>query len=60
MIVELGTMNTQTGIGSGVTGITAGLGNGTGQATETINEIGGAETPYTTAGKVLNIKPFTK
>lgn len=66
MIVELGTMNTQTGIGSGVTGITdntayncssltgstADLGNGTGQAAETINEIGGAETPYTTAGKV--------
>ena len=66
MIVELGTMNTQTGIGSGVAGITdnsayncssltgstADLGNGTGQAAETINEIGGAETPYTTAGKV--------
>ena len=66
MIVELGTMNTQTGIGSGVTGIsdnsayncasltgsTADLGNGTGSASETINEIGGAETPYTTAGKV--------
>ena len=66
MIVELGTMNTQTGIGSGVTGITdnsayncssltgstADLGNGTGQAAETINEIGGAETAYTTAGKV--------
>lgn len=66
MIVELGTMNTQTGIGSGVTGITdntayncssltgstTDLGNGTGQAAETINEIGGAETPYTTAGKV--------
>lgn len=66
MIVELGTMNTQTGIGSGVTsttdnsayncssltGSTSDLGNGTGQAAETINEIGGAETPYTTAGKV--------
>lgn len=66
MIVELGTMNTQTGIGSGVTGITdnsayncssltgstADLGNGTGSAAETINEIGGAETAYTTAGKV--------
>lgn len=66
MIVELGTMNTQTGIASGVTSIsdnsayncssltgsTADLGNGTGQAAETINEIGGAETPYTTAGKV--------
>lgn len=66
MIVELGTMNTQTGIASGVTSIsdnsayncasltgsTADLGNGTGSASETINEIGGAETPYTTAGKV--------
>ena len=66
MIIELGTMNTQTGIASGVTGITdnsayncssltgstANLGNGTGSAAETINEIGGAETPYTTAGKV--------
>lgn len=66
MIIELGTMNTQTGIASGVTSIsdnsayncssltgsTADLGNGTGQAAETINEIGGAETPYTTAGKV--------
>lgn len=66
MIIELGTMNTQTGIGSGVTSIsdnsayncssltgsTADLGNGTGQAAETINEIGGVETPYTTAGKV--------
>lgn len=66
MIIELGTMNTQTGIASGVTSITdnssyncssltgstADLGNGTGSATETINEIGGAETAYTTAGKV--------
>lgn len=66
MIIELGTMNTQTGIASGVTSITdnsayncssltgstADLGNGTGSAAETINEIGGAETPYTTAGKV--------
>lgn len=66
MIVELGTMNTQTGIANGVvsisdnsayncsslTGSTADLGNGTGSATETINEIGGAETTYNTAGKV--------
>ncbi len=66
MIVELGTMNTQTGIASGVTSIsdnsayncasltgsTADLGNGTGSAAETINEIGGVETAYTTAGKV--------
>lgn len=66
MIIELGTMNTQTAIGQGVvsiagnstdncaslTGSTATLGNGTGSAEETINEIGGAETPYTAAGKV--------
>lgn len=66
MIVELGTMNTQTGIASGVTSITdnstyncssltgstADLGNGTGSAAETINEIGGVETAYNTAGKV--------
>ena len=66
MIVELGTMNTQTGIANGVvsisdnsayncsslTGSTADLGNGTGSATETINEIGGVETAYNTAGKV--------
>lgn len=66
MIVELGTMNMQTGIANGVvsisdnsayncsslTGSTADLGNGTGSATETINEIGGAETTYNTAGKV--------
>lgn len=66
MIVELGTMNTQTGIGQGVvsitdnsayncsslTGSTSELGNSTGQASETINEIAGSETPYTAAGKV--------
>ena len=66
MIIELGTMNTQTAIGQGVvsitgnstyncaslTGSTSTLGNGTGSAEETINEIGGAETPYTAAGKV--------
>lgn len=66
MIVELGTMNTQTGIANGVTSIsdnsayncssltgsTADLGNGTGSAAETINEIGGVETAYNTAGKV--------
>lgn len=58
MIIELGTMNTQTAIGQGVvsisdnsvyncaslTGSTASIGNGTGQATETTNEIGGTET----------------
>lgn len=66
MIIELGTMNTQTAIGSGIvnmttssgyncaslTGSTADIGNGTGQATETINEIGGVETAYTTSGKL--------
>ncbi len=66
MMVELGIMNTQTGVGQGVvniadnssyncsslTGSTASLGNATGQATETINEIGGTETAYTTAGKL--------
>lgn len=66
MMVELGIMSTQEGIGQGVvnitdnasyncsslTGSTADLGNGTGQATKTTNEIGGTETAYTTAGKV--------
>lgn len=66
MLVELGMMNSQTGIANGVTSITdnasyncssltgstAELGNGTGSATETINEIGGAETTYNTNGKV--------
>ena len=66
MMVELGTMNTQTAIGQGVvlvannssyncssyTGSTASLGNTTGQATETVNEIGGTETTYTTSGKL--------
>ena len=66
MMVELGIMGTQEGIGQGVvsivgnssyncsslTGSTAALGNATGQATETTNEIGGVETAYTTAGKV--------
>ena len=66
MMIELGTMNTQTGIGQGVvsvsdnssyncsslTGSTASLGNATGEATATINEIGGTETVYTTSGKL--------
>lgn len=66
MIVEMGMMNLQTAIGQGVvsitdntayncaslTGSTSGIGNGTGQATETINEIGGTETTYNTAGKL--------
>lgn len=65
-MVELGTMNTQTAIGQGVvsisdnasyncssyTGSTASLGNTTGQATKTINEIGGTETTYDTSGKL--------
>lgn len=66
MMVELGIMNSQTGVGQGVvsisdnsayncsslTGSTAELGNGTGQATETINEIGGVQTTETVSGKV--------
>lgn len=66
MIIELGIMNSQTGIGRGVvdipnnasyncsslTGSTADLGNGTGQATSTVNEIGGTQTAYTENGKV--------
>lgn len=66
MIIELGMMNTQIGIGQGVvnipnnasyncsslTGSTAELGNGTGQATETINEIGGTQTTYNVNRKV--------
>lgn len=66
MIIELGTMNSQTGIGQGIvsipdnkayncsslTGSTTELGNSTGQATETVNEIGGTETTYNVNGKV--------
>nr|DAT67638.1 MAG TPA: tail collar fiber protein [Caudoviricetes sp.] len=66
MMIELGMMNTQTGIGQGIvritdntayncsslTGSTADLGNGTGQATSTVNEIGGTETVYTESGKL--------
>lgn len=65
MIIELGIMNSQTGIGqcvvsipdnsayncSSLTGSTADLGNATGQATETINEINGTQTTYTTNGR---------
>lgn len=65
MIVELGMMNTQTGIGQGVvsiadnsafncssiTGSTSSLGNGTGQAAQTINEKGGVTTTETANGK---------
>lgn len=66
MMIELGIMNSQTGIGQGVvningnasdncsslTGSTADLGNGTGSATSTVNEIGGAETTYNVNGRV--------
>ena len=66
MMIELAMMNSQTGIGQGVvsitgntayncsslTGSTADLGNGTGQATETINEKGGVQTTETASGKV--------
>ncbi len=66
MMIELGIMNSQTGIGQGIvsitdnkayncsslTGSTAELGNSTGQATETVNEIGGTETTYNVNGKV--------
>lgn len=66
MFIELATMNTQTAVGQGVvnipnnapynsaslTGSTADLGNGTGQAVETTNEIGGAETVHTASGKL--------
>ena len=66
MMIELGIMNSQTGIGQGVvsinsntvgncsslTGSTAALGNATGQATSTVNEIGGIQTTETANGKV--------
>lgn len=66
MMIEVGMMNSQTGIGQGVvsipdnsayncsslTGSTASLGNGTGMATETINEKGGVQTTETANGKV--------
>lgn len=66
MMIELGIMSTQTGVGQGVvnirenasyncsslTGSTTDLGNGTGQAAESVNEIGGTETTYNVNGKV--------
>lgn len=66
MMVEIGMMNSQTDIGQGVvtirenksyncsslTGSTTVLGNGTGQAAESVNEIGGTETTYNVNGKV--------
>ena len=65
MMIELAMMNTQTGIGQGVvsitgdtayncsslTGSTAELGNSTGQAVKTINEIDGVQTTETADGK---------
>ena len=65
MMIEMGTMNSQNAIGQGVvtipdnstyncsslTGSTASIGNGTGQAAQTINEIAGVETTYTDNGK---------
>lgn len=64
-MIEMGTMNFQTAIGQGVvsisdnsscncaslTGSTASLGNGTGRATETINEKCGVQTTETADGK---------
>lgn len=66
MIIELGMMNTQTGIGQGVvsitdnssyncsslTGSTGSLGNGTGSAASTVNEKGGVETTETASEEV--------
>lgn len=66
MVVEMAMLNMQTAIGQGIvsitdnssyncsslTGSTSALGNATGQATETINEIGGTQTAYTTSGKL--------
>lgn len=65
MMIEFGIMSTQNGIGQGVvsitgdtayncsslTGSTAELGNSTGQAVKTINEIGGVQTTETADGK---------
>lgn len=66
MIIEMGALNIQTAIGQGIvsitdnasyncsslTGSTSALGNATGQATATINEINGTQTTYTTSGKL--------
>lgn len=66
MMVEIGMMNSQRGIGLGVvnipnnasyncsslTGSTVDLGNSTGSAKETINEIGGTKTTYNVNDKV--------
>lgn len=66
MMIEFGTLNSQTALGNGVTSITdnasfncssltgstAALGNASGAASETIDEIGGTETTYNVNGKV--------
>lgn len=66
MMIELGTMNTQSAVGlsvvnitdnlsyncSSVTGATSALGNSTGQATQTINTINGNGTINTEPGKL--------
>ncbi|MGN0441566.1 MAG: BppU family phage baseplate upper protein [Acutalibacteraceae bacterium] len=65
MIVEYATMNLQSVVGQGIvsipdndsyncsslTGATASLGNLTGEAAETVNEVNGTKTTYTTSGK---------
>lgn len=65
-IVEFGTMNGQAALGNGIsnipassaynssslTGSTASLGNANGVATETINEVNGTYTTYSTNGRV--------
>ncbi len=65
MIIEMGMMNLQTAIGQGVvsisdnssfsctslTGSTTSIGNGTGRAAETINEINGVQNTYTNDGR---------
>lgn len=65
MIIEMGTMSLQTAIGQGIvsisdnssysctsiTGSTSSLGNGTGRASETVNEINGVQTTYTNDGR---------
>ena len=66
MMIEFGTLNSQAALGDGVvnitgdtsfndsslTGSTAALGNASGAASETVNEIGGTETTYNVNGKV--------
>ena len=66
MMIEYGSLDMQTAIGKGVCGIdnstgyncasltgsTAALGNTSGRAAETVNEVGGVQTAYTEDGKV--------